>query len=54
MWFRGKCSVGEAAGHILHVAIRELMEHADGDGNVYVEVENDGSYCIEKTEKEST
>lgn len=50
MWYRGKCTVGDALGHIVNAALTRLLEDADGDMQVYIEVETDGSFRVEKPE----
>jgi hypothetical protein len=46
MWIRGEMQVSEAIAQIVKCAIENAIKK-QVDGNIYVEVESDGSYVFE-------
>lgn len=44
VWVSGKITVEEAISSITKLAVREVLENSDKDGNVHITIENDGSY----------
>jgi len=43
-WISGTISVEKAVAAITQLAVRQILEHANKDGEVNMTLENDGTY----------